>query len=89
MPHRTPLKNLLPPTPPFDLRDGRTAVVVLAVQGFTVDRRLGFGALAAERGIEPELDEYFDQVGYVLRNLADLLGAGRAAGWRVRKPWIS
>src|SRR5262245_9576468 len=83
MPHRTPLKNLLPPVPPFRVADGgsawsRPALLVLDLQPFTAERAAGFGRMAEERGIAPELDEYYEQVAHAVRNSAELLAGFRA-----------
>jgi nicotinamidase-related amidase len=79
MPHRTPLRMLFPPVPPFDLRDGSAALLVLDLQPFTTDRSVGIGRIAEERGVSRELDEYFEQLGYGLTNATDLVAAFRAA----------
>jgi nicotinamidase-related amidase len=71
---------LFPPVPAFPLCDGNAALLVLDLQPFMTDRQGGLGRNAAERGIERELDEYYEQVGYGLRNAAELVGAFRAAG---------
>src|SRR5436305_14419116 len=83
MPHRTPLKNLLPPVPPFRLAGGdaawsRPALLVLDLQPFTADRAHGFGRWAEERGIASELDEYYEQIGCAVANAVDLLAGFRA-----------
>ncbi|HZO30527.1 MAG TPA: cysteine hydrolase [Chloroflexota bacterium] len=80
MPHRTPLRMLFPPVPAFPLRDGGAALLVLDFQPFMVDRNVGLGRMAAERGIARELDEYYEQVEYGLKNTADLVQAFRATG---------
>jgi biuret amidohydrolase len=80
MPHRTPLRMLFPPVPAFPLRGGGAALLVLDYQPFMTDRAVGLGRMAAERGIERELDEYYEQVEYGLRNTAELVQAFRAAG---------
>jgi len=71
---------LFPPVPAFPLRDGGAALLVLDLQPFMVDRSVGLGRRAAERGIERELDEYYEQVEYALQNAADLVRAFRADG---------
>jgi nicotinamidase-related amidase len=71
---------LFPPVPAFPLRDGNAALLVLDLQPFMTDRTVGLGQRAAERGIARELDEYYEQVGYALRNTADLVRAFRGAG---------
>lgn len=80
MPHRTPLRMLFPPVPAFNLRDGTAALLVLDLQPFMTDRACGLGRLAEERGIGRELDEYFDQLQYGLKNSTDLVAAFRAVG---------
>jgi nicotinamidase-related amidase len=70
---------LFPPVPAFPLRGGHAALLVLDFQAFMTDRRLGIGRSAAERGVERELDEYYEQVEYGLRNAADLVQAFRVA----------
>src|SRR5215207_6317426 len=80
MPHRTPLRMLFPPVPAFPLRAGQAALLVLDYQPFMTDRQCGLGRQAAERGIEREIDEYFEQVAYGLRNTAELVQAWRAVG---------
>ena len=93
MPHRTPLRMLFPPVPAFPLRDGAAALLVLDYQPFMTDRTVGLGQRAAERGIERELDEYYEQVAFGLKNTADLVRAFRAAGLPVlftrlaAEPW--
>ena len=79
MPHRTPLRMLFPPIPAFPLREGRAALLVLDYQPFMVDRTVGLGRMAEERGIARELDEYYEQVEFGLKNTADLVQAFRAA----------
>jgi len=54
-------------------------LLVLDYQPFMTDRQCGLGRMAAERGIARELDEYFEQVEYGLRNTAELVQAFRAA----------
>jgi nicotinamidase-related amidase len=76
--HRTPFKNLVPPAPPLRLVEQRAALLVVDFQAFAAERSAGLGRLAAERGIEDELDEYYEQVGFARRNVRDLLGAFRA-----------
>jgi nicotinamidase-related amidase len=78
MVHRTPMANLMPPVPPFRLASGAAALLVVDLQPFTVDRSVGLGRMAAERGIATELDEYYEQVEYALRNIADLRAAFRS-----------
>jgi nicotinamidase-related amidase len=80
MPHRTPLRMLFPPVPAFPLRDGGAVLLVLDYQPFMVDRSVGLGRMAEERGIARELDEYYAQVEYGLKNTADLVQAFRSAG---------
>ena len=80
MPHRTPLRMLFPPVPAFPLQAGQAALLVLDYQPFMTDRRCGLGRNAAERGIERELDEYYQQVEYGVRNTTELVQAFRAAG---------
>ena len=79
MPHRTPLRMLFPPVPAFPLRDGQAALLVRDYQPFRTDRAVGLGRMAAERGIARELDEYYEQVEFGLKNTADLVQAFRAA----------
>jgi nicotinamidase-related amidase len=78
--HRTPFKNLVPPAPPLRLVEQRAALLVVDFQGFAAERTVGLGRLAAERGIEDELEEYYEQVGFARRNVRDLLRAFRARG---------
>jgi nicotinamidase-related amidase len=81
MPHRTPLRMLFPPVPAFPLRGhGQAALLVLDYQPFMTDRAVGLGRMAAERGIERELDEYYEQVAYGLKNTDDLVRAFREGG---------
>lgn len=70
---------LFPPVPTFDLR-GDAALLVLDYQPFMTDRTVGLGRQAEERGVARELDEYYEQVAFGLRNTADLVRAFRAAG---------
>jgi nicotinamidase-related amidase len=76
--HRTPLKNLVPPPPTLRLTEQRVALLVVDFQVFAADRSAGLGQLAAERGLEEELAEYYEQVGCARRNVRDLLTAFRA-----------
>ncbi|MFN8522284.1 MAG: cysteine hydrolase [Chloroflexota bacterium] len=80
MVHRTPLPNLFPPAIDRPIAASDSALVLLDFQRCYVDRAVGIGRLAAERGIDAELDEYFEQVAYAVRNARDLLHAFRAAG---------
>ena len=75
--HRTPFKNLVPPPPTLRLTE-RVALLVVDFQVFAADRSAGLGRLAAERGLEEELEEYYEQVGCARRNVRDLLAAFRA-----------
>ena len=76
--HRTPFKNLIPPPPTLRLTEQRVALLVVDFQVFAADRSAGLGRLAAERGLEEELEEYYEQVGFARRNVGDLLTAFRA-----------
>ena len=76
--HRTPFKNLVPPPPTLRLTEQRVALLVVDFQAFASDRSAGLGRLAAERGLEEELEEYYEQVGCARRNVRDLLTAFRA-----------
>ena len=76
--HRTPFKNLVPPPPTLRLTEQRAALLVVDFQVFAADRSAGLGRLAAERGLEEELEEYYEQVGCARRNVRDLLTAFRA-----------
>ena len=80
MPHRTPFKNLKLPVPPVSLTGGKALLLVLNVQPELIDRAVGVGAQATERGIDREFDEYYEQVDHMVRNLGDLLQA-----WRERR----
>ena len=71
---------LFPPIPAFPLRDGGAALLVLDYQPFMTDRTVGLGRMAEERGIARELDEYYEQVEFGLKNTADLVQAFRVAG---------
>jgi nicotinamidase-related amidase len=76
--HRTPFKNLVPPAPPLRLVEQRAALLVVDFQTFAAERTAGLGRLAAERGIEDELEEYYEQVGFARRNVRGLLRGFRA-----------
>jgi len=76
--HRTPFKNLIPPPPTLRLTERRIALLVVDFQVFAADRSAGLGRLAAERGLEEELEEYYEQVGCARRNVRDLVTAFRA-----------
>jgi nicotinamidase-related amidase len=80
---RVPYKMLLAPIPPFSLGAGNTALLLIDAQHFTTNRTQGLGALASERGIDREFDEYYAQVDAALRNMAKLLAACRARGMRI------
>jgi nicotinamidase-related amidase len=77
---RVPYKMLLAPVPPFALRAGNAALLLIDAQQFTTSRGQGLGRLAADRGIERELDEYYLQVEAALENMAKLTAACRAHG---------
>ena len=76
--HRTPFKNLIPPPPTLRLTEQRVALLVVDFQVFAADRSAGLGRLAAERGLEEELEEYNEQVECARRNVRDLVTAFRA-----------
>jgi nicotinamidase-related amidase len=76
--HRTPFKNLVPPPPTLRLTEQRVGLLVVDFQVFAAERSAGLGRLAAERGLEDELEEYYEQVAWARRNVRDLLGAFRA-----------
>jgi biuret amidohydrolase len=80
---RVPYKMLLAPIPPFSLSAGNTALLLIDAQHFTTSRSQGLGALANERGIDREFDEYYTQVDAALRNMAKLLAACRARGMTI------
>jgi nicotinamidase-related amidase len=80
---RVPYKMLLAPIPPFSLNAGNTVLLLMDAQRFTTSRREGLGALASERGIDREFDEYYAQVDVALGNMARLLAACRARGMTV------
>src|SRR5712692_9098025 len=80
---RVPYKMLAAPVPPFHLKQANTALLLVDAQHFTCSRERGLGLLAAERGIDRELDEYYLQVDAALRNMARLLTNCRAHGLRV------
>src|SRR2546426_4023673 len=58
--HRTPFKNLVPPPPTLRLTEQRVALLVVDFQAFASDRSAGLGRLAAERGLEEELEGYYE-----------------------------
>ena len=76
--HRTPFKNLVPAPPTLRLTEQRVALLVVDFQVFAADRSAGLGRLAVERGLEEELEEYYEQVGCARRNVRDLVTAFRA-----------
>src|SRR5262245_18981731 len=76
--HRTPFKNLVPPPPTLQLTEQRVGLLIVDFQVFAADRSAGLGRLAAERGLEDELDEYYEQVAWARHNVRDLLGSFRA-----------
>ena len=80
---RVPYKMLAAPVPPFHLTQENTALLLVDAQHFTCSREQGLGLLAAERGIDRELDEYYLQVDAALKNMARLLAGCRAHGLRV------
>ena len=97
--HRTPFKNLVPAPPTLRLTEQRAALLVVDFQVFAADRSAGLGQLAAKRGLEEELEEYYEQVGCAQRNVRDLLTAFRArrlpvlhsrrvAGPGAAPPWV-
>ena len=57
--HRTPFKNLVPPAPTLQLTEQRVGLLVVDFQVFAAERSAGLGRLAAERGLEDELEEYY------------------------------
>src|SRR5262249_5482983 len=77
--HRTPFKNLVPPPPTLRLTE-RAALLIVDFQVFAAARSVGLGRLAAERGLDDELEEYYEQFGFARRNARDLLTAFRARG---------
>jgi nicotinamidase-related amidase len=97
--HRTPFKNLVPPPPPLRLAEQRVALLVVDFQVFAADRSAGLGRLAAERGLEEELAEYYEQVECARRNVRDLVTAfhtrrlpvlysRRVAPSGIAPPWV-
>ena len=80
---RVPFKMLAAPVSPFHLTRENTALLLVDAQHFTCSREQGLGLLAAERGIDRELDEYYLQVDSALKNLERLLAACRAHGLRI------
>src|SRR5258707_683216 len=71
---------LLAPVPPFPLRAGNTALLLIDAQRFTTVRSEGIGRLVSERGIDREFDEYFLQADAALKNMARLVAACRTHG---------
>jgi nicotinamidase-related amidase len=80
MVQRTPFGNIMRPGPHPRLSAGTAALLILDFQRFFTERTLGIGDVAHERGIDVELDEYYEQVGYARRNIRDLVDAFAAAG---------
>jgi nicotinamidase-related amidase len=99
--HRAPFANLIPAPAPLHLAGPAPALLVVDFQVAAADPGAGLGRHAAERGLEPELSEYYEQVAFARRNAADLLGAFRAHGRPVlftrragapsasRPPWVA
>lgn len=74
---------LAAPVPPFQLTAENTALLLVDAQHWTTTRTQGLGAMASERGIDREFDEYYTQVDAAIRNMARLVAACRAHGIRV------
>jgi len=77
---RVPFKNLSGPVPPFPLARGGAALLILDVHRFTADPSAGYGRLAAERGIQHELAEYYEQLQQALSHLERLVQGCRQHG---------
>ena len=80
---RVPYKMLSTPIPlePFDFK--KAALVLMDFQRFTCSRNDGLGLLASQRGILPELDEYYAQVDAASENAIPLLEICRSTGVKV------
>src|SRR5439155_23172497 len=70
---RVPFKNLSGPVPPFPLARGGAALLIFDVHRFTADPSAGYGRLSAERGIQHELAEYYEQLQQSLSHLERLV----------------
>lgn len=77
---RVPFKMLSHHTPPFKVTSNNAVLLLMDVQRFTTVPDEGLGAVAQERGIMREFQEYYAQVDAALRNLAKLVPACRAHG---------
>ena len=80
---RVPYKMLSMPLPAEPLVPEKTVLLLINFQKFTCARDHGLGRLAEERGITPELDEYYSQVDAALQNGNQLVKACRVAGMDV------
>jgi len=80
---RVPYKMLVAPIPVERLQIDNTALMLIDFQKYTCNRNYGLGVLAAERGITPELAEYYSQVDAAVESSSMLLDSCRQNGVKV------
>jgi nicotinamidase-related amidase len=80
---RVPYKMMAAPIPVERLQIDKSVLVLIDFQKYTCNRNFGLGILASERGIAPELDEYYGQVNSAVENSTMLLDASRKNGVKV------
>jgi len=80
---RVPYKMLAAPVPITRLTSANAALLMMDFQRYTCSRNHGLGQIAAEKGILPELEEYYDQVDAALQNGLRLLEGCRKNGLKV------
>jgi nicotinamidase-related amidase len=71
---------LLTPMPLARVEPDRCAFLIMDGQTFTTNKEQGLGAVATERGIMTELNEYYRQTEAAIANIAVLAKAFRARG---------
>jgi nicotinamidase-related amidase len=80
---RVPYKMLAAPVPITRLTSASTALLMMDFQRYTCSREHGLGKMAAEKGIQPEFAEYYEQVEAALQNGLRLLEGCRQNGLQV------
>ncbi len=77
---RLPLMFGFNSVPRLAIRPENTVLLIQDMQNYFVDPKMGLGLRASSRGVERELNEYYEQMHEVKENIAALISAARLYG---------
>ena len=69
---RRPLTLVTRSVPRMSVRRENTVLLIQDMQGFLVEPETGIAAVAGDRGVSTEFDEYFEQIPVAVANIANL-----------------